>query len=317
MSESATARAILKRKRSGPAGGPERRGLADREGFLAWAFLLPAVGYIVALVAVPLVLAVAFAFSDVTAGDRSFDWAGLSNFRALAGDPVFWEALGNTLVFTGVSMALIIVFGKILANILVADFRGKWLVRFLVLLPWTTPVGLSTVAWLWLLHSTYSPIDWVLRAAGLIESNMYWLGRPALAMGSVIAVHVWRLVPLAAVIMLVGLLAIPKDLEDAARVDGAGFWRRMVEVTVPLTTPLIAIAALFGAIFTFTDLTVVYTLTGGGPTNATHVLSSWAFVVGIEGGNIGQGAAIALFLLPLLLAAAVLILQAVRRIEVF
>jgi multiple sugar transport system permease protein len=212
-------------------------------------------------------------------------------------------------------MLLIVVLGKVLALILVADFRGKWVVRFLALLPWTTPVALSSVAWLWLLDSIYSPIDWVLRQVGLIEENMYWLGQPGLAMVSVIAVHVWRLVPLAAVIMMVGLLSIPTDIDEAAKVDGAGFWRRMFEVTIPLTFPLIAVAGLFGAIFTFTDMAVVYVLTRGGPTNSTQVLASWSYLRGIGGGDIGQGAVIALFLFPLLLAAAVLILRAVRRME--
>jgi multiple sugar transport system permease protein len=292
-----------------------RRQLKDREGFLAWAFLAPSVVYIVALVAVPFGLAIGFAFSDVTAGDPSYDWAGLSNFNAIFDDPVFWRSLRNTFVFTFISMILIVVFGKMLALILVADFKGKWIVRFLVLLPWTTPVALSSVTWLWLLHSIYSPIDWVFRQFGLIEENMYWLGKPTLAMGSVIAVHVWRLVPLAAVIMMVGLLSIPPDIDEAAKMDGAGFWRRMFEVTIPLTFPLIAVAGLFGAIFTFTDMAVVYILTRGGPTNSTQVLSSWSFIRGIGGGDIGQGAAIALFLFPMLLAAAILILRAVRRME--
>jgi multiple sugar transport system permease protein len=292
-----------------------RRRLADRDGVLAWLFLVPAVVYVIALVAVPFFVAIAFAFSDVTSGDVSYDFVGLTKFREVFGDPVFWQALLNTFVFTAVSMVLIVVLGKVLANILVADFRGKWIVRFLVLLPWTTPVALSSVAWLWLLDSIYSPIDWVLRAVGLIEGNMYWLGQPELAMVSVITVHVWRLVPLSAVIMMVGLLSIPKDIDEAAKVDGARFWRRMFEVTIPLTFPLIAVAALFGAIFTFTDMAVVYILTRGGPTNSTQVLASWSYIRGIGGGDIGQGAVIALFLFPLLLAAAVLILRAVRRAE--
>jgi multiple sugar transport system permease protein len=289
--------------------------LADREGFLAWAMLLPSVVYIVALVAIPFGLAIAFSFSDVTAGDPSYDWAGLATFRRALADPVFWRSLSNTFVFTVVSMALIVVLGKVLANLLVADFRGKWLVRFLVLLPWTTPVALSTVAWLWTLDSIYSPIDWVLRQLGLLDGNTYWLGKPGLAMASVIAVHVWRLTPLSAVIIMAGLVAIPKDLDEAARVDGAGWWRRMLEITIPLTLPVVAVAALFGAVLTFTDMTVVYVLTRGGPTNATQVLASWAFIRGIEGGDVAQGAVIALFLFPLLLAAAVAILRAVRRME--
>ena len=292
-----------------------RRRLVDRDGFLGWLFLAPTVVYVVALVAVPFGLAIAFAFSDVTSGDPSYDFVGFRNFSRVFDDAVFWQSLWNTFVFTAVSMLFIVVFGKILANILIADFRGKWFVRFLVLLPWTTPVALSSVSWLWLLHSIYSPIDWVLEKVGLIDANLYWLGRPNLAMISVIAVHVWRLVPLAAVIMMVGLLSIPTDIQEAAKVDGAGFWRRMFEVTIPLTFPLIAVAALFGAVFTFTDMAVVQVLTRGGPTNSTHVLASWAYTRGIGGGDIGQGAVIALFLFPLLLAAAILILRAVRRME--
>ncbi|GAA1567646.1 sugar ABC transporter permease [Actinomadura kijaniata] len=295
--------------------GAPRAGLADREGFLAWAMLLPSVVYIVALVGVPFLLAVAFAFSDVTTGDPSYDFVGLRNFTAIFDDGVFWRSLGNTLLFTVASMVLIVVFGKILANILVADFRGKWLVRFLVLLPWTTPVALSTISWLWFLDSIYSPVDWVLRRLGLIEGNVVWLGDPGTAMLSVVLVQTWRLTPLAAVIVMAGLVAIPRDLDEAARIDGAGFWRRMLEVTIPLTLPVIAVAALFGAIMTFTDMTVSYVLTRGGPTHATDVLASWAYFRGIEGGDVGQGAAIALFLFPILLAGAIAILRAVRRLE--
>jgi ABC-type sugar transport system permease subunit len=302
-----------------------RKRFADREGALAWVFLMPSVVYILALVAVPFVLAIGFALSDVTTGDPSFNWVGLRNFRLVFQDPVFWRSLWNTLIFTGVSMVLIVVLGKVLANILVANFRGKWVVRFLVLLPWTTPVALSAVAWLWLLDSIYSPIDWVLRQLGLLGepgavlgdgSNMYYLGQPGLSMASVIAVHVWRITPLAAVIMMAGLVAIPRDLEEAAKVDGAGYWRRMFEVTIPMVLPVAAVAALFGAIFTFTDMAVVDVLTNGGPNNATQVLTSWAFFRGIDGGDVGQGAAIALFLFPILLATAIAILRAVRRMEV-
>jgi multiple sugar transport system permease protein len=290
--------------------------LADRDGVLAWLFLLPSVIYIVALVAVPFVLAIGFALSDVTAGDPSFDWVGLRNFRRAFEDPVFWRSLRNTLVFTGISMLLIIVFARILAGVLVANIRGAFLLRFLILLPWTTPVALSTIAWLWMLDSIFSPIDWVLRNLGLLDGNLYWLGRPKLAMASVIAVHVWRITPLAAVILMAGMMAIPRDIEEAALVDGAGFWRRTFEISVPLTAPVMAVAALFGAIFTFTDMTVVYVLTRGGPTDSTQVLSSWAFIRGIVGGDVAQGAAVALFLFPLLLAAAIAILMVIRRLDV-
>ncbi|HEV2778735.1 MAG TPA: sugar ABC transporter permease [Actinophytocola sp.] len=305
-------------RREPPVRPGARRRLSDREGALAWTFMLPSVIYIIALVALPFGLAIAFAVSDVSAGDPSYDYVGMLNFERAFDDPVFWRSLGNTLIFTGISMVLIVLLGKVLANILVANFKGKWLVRFLVLLPWTTPVALSSISWLWLLDSIYSPIDWVLRLFGFLgpNDNMYWLGEPNLAMGSIIAVHVWRLTPLAAVIMIAGLVAIPKDIDEAARVDGAGYWRRMFEITIPMVLPVVAVSALFGAIFTFTDMAVVRVLTRGGPNDSTQVLASWAFYRGIEGGDVAQGAAVALFLFPLLLAAAIAILRVVRRIEV-
>jgi multiple sugar transport system permease protein len=295
------------------AGG--RGALADRESFLAPLFLLPAVIYILALVAVPFLLAIAFSLSDITTGDPSLDWVGFGNFQAIFDDPIFWRSLRNTLLVTAVTMALTVVLAKALAMILIADFRFKRLIRFLVLLPWTTPIALAAIAWLWMLDSIYSPIDWVLRSLGFIDANLYWLGRDNLALASVIGVQTWRIVPLAAVIIMAGLVAIPDDIKDAAEMDGAGFWRKLWEITIPLNLPVIGVATLFGAILTFTDMTVVYILTRGGPANATQTLPSYAYFKGIEGGDLAQGAAIALFLFPLLLVAAIAILRSVRRME--
>jgi multiple sugar transport system permease protein len=296
--------------------GGARRGLADREGFLAPIFLLPSVVYIIGLVAIPFFLALAFSFTDITTGDPSLDFAGLRNYRAIFDDPIFWRSLRNTLLFTTISTVLTVVLANVLALILTADFKFKRLIRFFVLLPWTTPVALAAVAWIWMLHSLFSPIDWVLRWFGFIEGNTIWLGKPSLAMASVIGVHTWRIVPLAAVIIMAGLVAIPNDIKEQARIDGAGFWRTRWEIILPLTMPIIAVAGLFGAILTFTDMTVVYILTRGGPVNSTQVLPSYAFFKGIQGGSLAQGAAIALFLFPLLLAAAIAILRSVRKSEI-
>jgi multiple sugar transport system permease protein len=297
---------------------PARARATDREGLLARLMLLPAIVYIVALVAIPFVVAIAYSFSDVTAGDPSFDWVGLENYRANLDDPVFTRSLWNTFFFTGATMVLTVVLANIVALLLTTDFRGKWFVRFLILLPWTTPAALGAIAWLFMLDSLLSPIDWILWQIGLLEEprHMIWLGSSGWAKASVIGVQVWRLVPLAAVIIMAGQTSIPDDIKDAAAIDGAGFWRRLWEVTLPLTLPVIAIAVLFGAILTFTDMSLVSVLTNGGPVNQTQVLASWAYVRGIDGGNLAQGAAVAVFLLPLLLAATIAILRAVRRWEV-
>lgn len=297
------------------ATAPKRK-LADRDSLLAKLFLLPTFVYIVGLVAFPFVLAILFSFSDVTTGNPSLDFVGLRQWRTILGSHVFWTSFWNTLTFTGISMVFVVVISHVLASVLIMDFKGKWIVRFCVLLPWTTPVSLASVSWLWLLHSIFSPIDWVLRWVGLIKENMYWLGKPFLGMASIIAVNTWRIVPVATVIVMAGLMAIPDDINDAVEIDGAGSWRKLREITLPLTLPITAVAALFGAILTFGDMTIIFILTRGGPTQSTQTLSSWAYFKGIEGGDLAQGAAVALFLFPLLLAAAIAILRVVRRSEV-
>lgn len=293
-----------------------RRHLLDDERFLARVGMLPAFLYILALVGFPFVMAILYSLSDATIGRTSFQLVGFETFRQLFEDPVFMKALQNTFVFTFVSNALVVIFATALAKVLVADFKGKWIVRLLVLLPWTTPVSLAAISWLWALDSIFSPIDWVLRWLGVIEGNMYWLGSSGLAMTSIIGVHTWRIVPLAAVIIMAGLVAIPTEINDAAEVDGARFWRKTFEIEIPLMAPIIAVAILFGVVLTITDMSVVYVLTRGGPTNSTQVLSSWAFFKGISGGNLAHGAATALFLLPILIAVAALILRMARRREV-
>jgi multiple sugar transport system permease protein len=289
--------------------------LSDREGFLAWAFLLPSIVYLTALVVAPFGLTVAFAFSRSTSEAPSYRFAGLRNFRAVFGDHVFWRSLIDTLALTGIAVVLVVAFGTVLANLLLADFRFRRTVRVLVLLPWTTPVALSAISWRWLLGSTGSPVDRLLREASLLHGGQSPLGRTSLATASVVAVHVWRLTPLAAVIVMAGLTAIPRGVWDAAWLDGAGFWRRVFGVTIPLTLPVTAVAAVFTAAMTFADMAVVRVLTGGGPGDSTQVLPALAYLRGVERGDIGDGAAIALFLFPLFLAGVIVLLRVVRRME--
>jgi multiple sugar transport system permease protein len=304
---------------------PVRRGLRDSEKRLAAVMIAPAVLYIVCMVGFPFILAICYSLSDATTGDPSLHFVGLENFKAILKDPVFRKSLGNTFIFTLISQSLVIILSQALALALAKDFRGKWLARFFILLPWTAPIALGTIGWLWMLDSIFSPFDWLLRAVGLLGSpraplgplsNLYWLGEPALAMVSVILVHIWRILPLATVILLAGLTSIPHEILEAAEVDGAGFWRRHLRITIPLLRPIMSIAFLFGIVFTFTDMTVVYVLTRGGPVHSTQVLSSWAFFKGIEGGDLAQGAATAIFLFPLLAGVAALILRLARRTEV-
>ena len=299
--------------------GPRReRYLLDRERLLGPALMAPAVVYLILVVGYPLVLAFLYAFSDVTTGSQSLHFVGFQTFIAAVRDPVFLTTLRNTFVFTAISQALVVILSTILGFVLTANFRGRWFVRFLVLLPWTTPVALSAVIWLWMLDSIFSPFDWFAQLLHIVPpgGHIVFLGQSGLAMGSVIALQTWRILPLATVILMAGLSAIPAEVSDAAEVDGAGFWRRLFGITLPLLSPVMTVALLFGIVFTFTDMAGVYVLTGGGPGNATQVLASWAFYKGISGGNLAVGAADALIMFPVLLGLAAILLRIASRAEV-
>ncbi len=293
-------------------------GLADSEAWLGRFMIGPAVLYIVLLVGFPFVLAIYYSLSSVTLGSRTLTFVGLRNFWDVVGTPQFDTALWNSLVFTIVSQVIVLVLATALGLALEKEFRGKWVVRLLMLLPWVAPISLGTIGWLWMLDSIYSVINWTLRAVGVFGPNTWpmWLGVPRLAMTSVIAVDVWRELPLATVILLAGLTSIPHDIHDAAEMDGAGYWRHLFEITFPLLTPIMTVAVLFGAVFTFTDMIVIYVLTRGGPYDTTQVLPTLAFFTGVNAGDLGQGAAIALFLFPILVAAAIAFLRLARRSEV-
>jgi multiple sugar transport system permease protein len=180
------------------------------------------------------------------------------------------------------------------------------------------PISIGAIGWKWILDSLYSVVNWALirmHIVGPFDAPM-WLGQPALAMISVIGVETWRLLPFSTVILLAGLTAIPKDIPEAAAVDGAGFWRTLFQVTIPMMLPIMNVAVLFGVIFIFTDMTVVYILTRGGPFDTTQVLPTLAFFTGILGGDLAEGAAISLFMVPLLVIVAYLMLRVAYRAEV-
>lgn len=296
----------------------QRAGWLDEERRLGALLLAPAVIYIVALVGFPFLLAVLYSVSNVTVGSPALHFVGLRNFRLIIQDPTFWRALRNALVITFVSQILVVILGKILAMALYKDFPGKWLVRLLILLPWVAPISLGSIAWLWIFDPIYSIINWTLHALHLIPATVtpIWLGQPDLALLSIILVDVWRLLPLATVIILAGLSAIPHDIHDAAEVDGASFLRRLFVIQIPLVMPIMLVALLFGIVFTFTDMIVIYVLTRGGPFDTTQVLATYAYFTGIDGGDLATGAAISLFLFPLLAAVAIFFLTIAHRAEV-
>jgi multiple sugar transport system permease protein len=290
----------------------------DRPGVLGGFFLAPSIVYVLVLVGVPFLLAVYYALSAYTIYNPSYHFVGLQNFIEVVQSQIFRQTLLNTFIFTIGSQILGLVLGKFGALLLLRPFPGRKIVRALVILPWAVPIALATVAWEWMFDSLYSVINWTLEALHIVTvaNAPQWLGDPTLAMVCVIIVNAWRFFPFAIVIFLAGINGVPQDVLDAATVDGAGFWRRNYQIILPIILPIVVIGLIFGTVFTFTDLSVVYLLTMGGPVNATNVLGNLGFQIGILSGDVAHGAAISLFMFPVLLILVILMLRFIRRREI-
>lgn len=288
------------------------RDLLEREGSLGLILMAPAVLVLLIFIAYPFVLGIWYSLTDARIGVPG-NFVGLNNFIANAQNGIFQQTLKNTFVYTAITTVFKLVLGMALALLMNQNFRGRNLVRAALLLPWIIPTALSTLAWLWIFDSTYGIISWVLKSAGLINRNIAFLGDPVLAMGSVIVVNIWRGTPFFAISLLAGLQTIPQDLYEAAAIDGASAWQRFVRVTLPLIMPVLTVVTLFSIIWTFADFQLVYVLTRGGPTNSTHLLATFAYQIGMTAGELGNGAAISLWMFPFMVALVVVTLWYQRR----
>jgi multiple sugar transport system permease protein len=289
----------------------DRRSLGQALEPLVW--VGPAFLYLAFFIAYPFVMSIYLSLSSARVASPEYHFTGLQNYTRLFADPVFWQTVQNSFVFTFGSEAIRLVIGLPLAFALNRPFKGKRLVQGLILIPFVIPIALSSLAWKWMFDSLYSVINWMLMTAGIIEYPWQWLGEPGLAMWSVIILNVWRGFPFSAVILLAGLTAVPVEVIEAAKIDGAGPLRRFVYVVAPIVRPILFVGLLYSIVFSFTDFSAVWLLTQGGPYNTTHVFGTYAYNIGINAGDIGTGAAITLFIFPFLAAIVVLMLRFLRR----
>jgi multiple sugar transport system permease protein len=285
----------------------------EQEHVFGYGLILPALVLLVCLVAYPFGMAVYFSLSDYWVGSPG-GWVGLENYRAILGNEVFRQTVRNSFVFTAIALTFKTVLGVWLAMLLSRNVPFKRVLRGVVLLPWVIPTALSTLAWWWMFDSLYSVVNWTAIRLGIITPpGPNWLGQADYAMAAVIIVNVWRGLPFFAITVLAGLVSIPKEFYEAAEVDGATRRQRFWHVTLPLLKPVLAVVILFSTIFTFSDFNIVQVLTRGGPMNTTHLFATLAYQVGLQGGNLGQGAAISLFLFPMLGVVVFLQLRYIRK----
>jgi multiple sugar transport system permease protein len=315
------------------AKGTRRRGgllgLLENEAVLGYVLMLPAIVLIIAFIAYPFVLGVWMSFTDKLVG-KPGQFVGLRNFYDIFQSAIFWQTAWNTILFTSVATVGKAVLGMYLALLLNRKFALSRVTRATVLLPFIIPTVLSTLAWLWMFDATFSVFNWIGRTAWQAQISVFgvtlkenwgyfkginWLGDPFWAMFSIILVNIWRGVPFFAISFLAGLQTVPTELYDAGDIDGCNAWQRFWRITLPLIKPIAVVVIVFSIVVTFADFQLVYVLTRGGPHNSTHLFATYAYQLGMASGNLGQGAAVALFMFPVLALVIVAQLWYLRRTD--
>jgi multiple sugar transport system permease protein len=288
--------------------------LLERESSLGIILMLPGALLLMVFMAYPFFLGIWLSLTDSMIG-RMGHFIGLRNFKDLLTDTIFHQTAWNTFVYAMVTVPFKATLGLGLALILNNRMKLSNPVRAAVMMPWIVPTALSTLGWFMIFDPVFSPISWLLRHFGIISKNINFLGDPTLAISSVCLANIWRGTPFFGITILAGLQAVPVELQEAAAIDGAGMWHRFLHVTVPHIKGVILIATLLSIIWTFADFQLIYVLTKGGPANQTHIFGTYAFNIGLWATEIGMGAAIALYMFPILSVFAFILLVYLRREE--
>jgi len=287
--------------------------LFDWKPFLVIACLTPALGLLLVFLTYPLGLGIFLAFTDTTIG-RSGVWVGLENFQYLIEDNLWWNAVFFSVFYTAIATVGKFALGLWLALLLNQHVPFKSLIRAIILLPWIVPTVLSAIAFWWIYDPQFSILSYLfVEVLGWRTTNIDFIGSAWPARFSLIAANIWRGIPFVAISLLAGLQTISPSLYEAALLDGSTAWQRFRYITFPMLLPILAIVMTFSIIFTFTDFQLVYAITRGGPVNSTHLLATLAFQRGIPGGQLGEGAAIAVSMIPFLVAATLFSYYALAR----
>jgi multiple sugar transport system permease protein len=306
------AAAPVESRSGGRRGATYPRSLLERESSLGLLLMLPGTLLLLIFMAYPFFLGLWLSLTDSMIGHAG-RFVGLQNFIHLLGDSIFRQTARNTFIYALVTVPFKLVLGLGLALVLNTAIPFRNAIRAGVLMPFIVPTALSSLGWLMLFDPIFSPFSWLLKHWGLITRNINFLGTPVLAIVSVMIANVWRGTPFFAITILAGLQAVPAELHDAAAIDGAGAWQRFWNVTVPIILGVMLVSTLFSIIMTFADFQLIYVLTKGGPANETHIFGTYAYQIGLSATAIGQGAAIALYMFPILAVLAILLLRYLRR----
>jgi len=304
----------VRETRDPPAGGASapavRRHLLGRDAPLAYLYLSPVLLVLAGLIAYPFISSISLSLQDKMVGAAGH-FVGFQNYLTLLGDPIFQKTAVNTVIYTATGVILKAILGMIIALVINEEIRARHLMRALCFLPWAFPSLIVALNWKWIYEGTQAGLlNMVLYESGLVSTYVHWLSDVNLALLSVIITMVWQGTPFYAMMFLAGMQAIPKELYEAAEVDGASVFQRFFNVTLPSLTNVIIITVLLSTIWTANNIVFVYILTGGGPDYATHIFPTLAYELAIGSRRLGLGATVPLMFLPLLV---VIIIVLTRR----
>jgi len=234
---------------------------------------------------------------------------GFKNYVSFFSQPSFWQTMKTTIIFVSGTVVLVIVLGLLVAIVLNEKFRGRGLIRALILIPWAIPEVASGIIWKWMLDPSYGVINAILKNLGMIDHYVAFLSYPMTAMISVILANVWKQLPLTAILLLAGLQTIPIELYEVARVDGANIFQRFTKITLPLLKSSLLVVIIFETMFAFRTFDLIYVLTAGGPANATRVIGWFIYIITFRFLDFGRGSALGYILAIILLGLAFLYLK--------
>jgi ABC-type sugar transport system permease subunit len=302
-----------------PASAAARRrfhwSYAARERLLAWLLIVPSFVVVFALILVPIVRALWMSLHriDLKRPALGQPFIGLDNYVDIFQDPYFWASIGRTLYFMGVSIVLELVFGIAIAILLNQHFRGRGILRALVLIPWALPITIDAIMWKWIFNPTYGALNSLLYQVGLIQEYRTWLSTPWSAMNVVILADVWKVTPVVILLTLAALQTIPPDLYEAAMVDGAHAWGRFWHVTLPLLRPTLAIVLVIRSMDAFKVFDIIYIMTSGGPSDGTKVIAYYTYLEAFSFLRMGRGAALAWVITAIIAVMAFVYIRLVNR----
>ena len=279
--------------------------------------VIPAIILIAMFTLYPLIYAVRISFLQyLLTRPKAHPFIGLKNFEDVISSYYFRHSLSVTAVYTITAVIAVILFGLAVAHLMNTKIRLANFVKIIILLPWAVPVVVAGLLWKWILNSDFGALNGILYTFGLINSYIPFLADPTLAKISIIVAHVWKEGPLVAIFFLAGLQTIPRELYEAARIDGGGGWRLFLDITMPLIKPIFLVVLVYETLVAILTFDLIYVMTGGGPGDATALISWFAYAEIFKGLNLGHGIALAIIIALISLVLILLYLRFLKSEEI-